>query len=85
MDHQVNEQDFRLLEADRYTFSVLSRVLRGPCSCVRTDHQRLILCHTVSPYPVWIWTPDAITDAEKERAWQLAKRIPPWRRATATT
>ena len=77
MDHQVNEQDFRLLEADRYTFSVLSRVLRGPCSCVRTDHQRLILCHTVSPYPVWIWTPDAITDAEKEQAWQLAKEHTP--------
>ncbi len=72
MDRMVDERDFAKLEEDRYTFSVLSRVLRGPCNCVLTDHQRLIACHTMPPYPVWIWTPDHISDEEKERAWQLA-------------
>ncbi len=72
MDHFVDERDFHLLEADRYTFSVLSRVLHDSCSCVLSDHERFIFCHTVAPYPVWIWTPDGISDAEKERAWQTA-------------
>ena len=77
MDHLADERDFQLLENDRYTFSVLSRVLRGPCSCILTDHERFILCHTFSPYPVWIWTPDGITPAEMEQAWQLAEKTGP--------
>lgn len=74
MDHSVDERDFQLLATDRYTFFVLSRILRGPCDCIRTDHERLILCYSARPYPVWLWTPDNISDDEKERAWQLAVR-----------
>lgn len=74
MDCTVDERDFQRLATDRYTFSVLSRILRGPCDCIRTDHERLILCHSAKPYPVWIWTPDNISDDEKERAWQLTVR-----------
>lgn len=73
MDHFVDERDFQLLQNDRYTFYVLGRVLGGPCHVIRTDHKRLILCHTEEPYPVWLWTPDHISDAEKERAWLLAR------------
>ncbi len=72
MDHFVDERDFRLLQEDPYTFFVLSRVLRGPCNCIRTDHQRFIFCHTTMPYPVWLWTPDDITPGEMEQLWQLA-------------
>lgn len=77
MDSIANERDFQMLAADRYTFSVLSRVLNGSCNCVRTDHERLILCHTVLPYPVWLWTPDGLTAEEKERAWRLAQETLP--------
>lgn len=77
MDHAVDQRDFQLLEQDRYTFSVLSRVLRGDCHCIRTDHERFILCHTMQPYPVWLWTPDGISEAEKERAWQVAAETLP--------
>lgn len=78
MDRFVDERDFHRLEADRYTFSVLSRVLHDSCSSILTDHERLILCHTVAPYPVWLWTPDGISDDEKEHAWQLAiQTFPP--------
>lgn len=71
MDCTVDERDFLQLAVDRYTFSVLSRVLHGPCRYIRTDHERLIVCHSAEPYPIWIWTPDRTSDAEKERAWQL--------------
>lgn len=77
MDHFVDERDYQLLDTDRYTFSVLSRVLHGPCACVLSDHERFILCHTVLPYPVWLWTPDGISDDEKERAWQFASQTLP--------
>lgn len=77
MDHIANDRDFRLLSADRHTFSVLSRILRGPCSCIRTDHEKLILCYSSFPYPVWIWTPDNADESEKERAWQLAEQTLP--------
>lgn len=77
MDHQADERDFRLLEADRYTFSVLSRILPGPCAVTLTDHERFILCHSVAPYPVWIWTPDDLSDAEKRQAWELASSACP--------
>ena len=77
MDHFVDERDFQLLQSDRYTFYVLSRVMGGPCAIIRSDHRRLILCHTEMPYPVWIWTPDDVTEEEKEQAWLLAKELCP--------
>ncbi len=75
-DTAVNGKDFRLLEGDRYAFAVLSRILKGPCELIRTDHQRIILCQSEPQYPVWLWTPDDITGEEKERAWRLAALRP---------
>lgn len=77
MDYAVDQRDFQLLTNDRYTFSVLSRVLHYPCEAVRTDHERLILCHTTPPYPVWLWTPDDLTEEDCTRAWQLAQETCP--------
>lgn len=77
MDHQANERDFELLQADRYTFAVLSRILPGPCAVTLTDHERFILCHSVAPYPVWIWTADGLSDAETQRAWELSNAACP--------
>ena len=72
MDNYVDERDVRLLEKDRYTFFVLSRVMRGPCKLLLSDHERLIICFTGEPYPVWIWTADDATEAEMEKAYRLA-------------
>ena len=72
MDTCVNEEDFRLLARDRYTFAVLTRILRDECELILSDHRRLILCHSARQYPVWIWTPDDASEAEKEAAWALA-------------
>ena len=73
MDNKVDERDFKLLESDRYTFFVLKRILGTECSLIITDHERLIICYTGAPYPVWIWTPDGASDEEYEKAFQIAK------------
>ena len=78
MDSFVNEQDFALLAQDRYTFSVLDRILREPCELIRTNHWDLILCHSEKPYPVWIWTPDGCSGQVKEEAWELAAWLRPF-------
>ena len=77
MDPFVNEQDFALLQADRVSFSVLAGILQGPCVLLRSDHRRLILCHSTPPYPVWIWTADGLAAEEKERAWSLTAEVCP--------
>ena len=75
MDNFVDERDFELLAQDKYTFSVLSRIISGECEIRLTDHKRMIICFTGQPYPVWIWTPDGASEDEFERAYQLAKEL----------
>ena len=72
MDNFVDERDYKLLEKDKYTFFILSLVMGGQCEKLLTDHERLIVCYTCKPYPVWIWTPDDASQDELERAYQLA-------------
>ena len=72
MDSFADERDLTILEDDRYTFFVLRHVIGGTCKLLLTDHERLIICFTDHPFPVWIWTPDDATGAEMERAYQLA-------------
>ena len=50
MDNFVDERDYKLLEADKYTFLVLRRIIDTECSLLLTDHERLIICFTGSPY-----------------------------------
>ena len=73
MDTYVDERDYELLEADKYTFFVLKRIMGGECKLLLSDHERLILCFTGHPFPVWIWTADDASGEEMERAYQLAK------------
>ena len=75
MDNFVDERDFELLAQDKYTFSVLSRIIRGECEIRLTDHERMIICFTGQPYPVWIWTPDDASEDEYERAYELSKEL----------
>ena len=77
MDSFVNEKDYVLLNRDPYTFEVLARILKGECELIRSNHENLLLCHSESHYPVWIWTPDNATDEVKETAWKLASGLRP--------
>ena len=73
MDTHVDERDYKLLERDKYTFFVLKRIMGGECNLLLSDHERLILCFTGHPFPVWIWTADDASEEEMEKAYQLAK------------
>ena len=73
MDNNVDERDYKLLEKDTYSFFVLRRIIGSECSLLLTDHERLIICFTGEPYPVWIWTPNNVLDKEYENAYQIVK------------
>lgn len=77
MDTYVNDEDIVLLDTDRYTFEVLKRIIRGKCELICSNHHDLIICHSESPYPVWIWTPDGVSDEAKENAWALINEVRP--------
>lgn len=72
MDTYVDERDYKLLETDKYTFFVLKRIIGGESKLLLTDHERMIICFTGHPYPVWIWTADDASKEEMEKAYQLA-------------
>ena len=72
LDNFADERDFKLLEKDKYTFFVLRRILTLPCELILSDHKRIIICFSLSPHPVWIWTADDADEDEMERAYQLA-------------
>ena len=71
MDNFVDERDYKLLENDKYTFFVLRRIIDVPCKLLLSDHERLIICFSNEPFPIWIWTADDATEEEKERAYQI--------------
>lgn len=73
MDNFADERDYKILAKDKYTFFVLGRAIGSECELFLTDHKRLIICFTSHPYPVWVWTPDDVTDEEKEKAYDIVK------------
>ena len=73
MDHFANEKDYALLAQDQYTFFVLNRLLGGNNTLLLTDHERVILCFSAEPFPVWIWTADDASEEEFEKVYLLAK------------
>ncbi len=73
MDSFTDERDLRLLDGDRYTFFVLKKIMGGECDLLLTDHERMIICHTCQPFPVWIWTADDAAEEEMEKVYQIAK------------
>ena len=79
MDTYVDERDYKLLEADKYTFFVLKRIMSGECKLLLSDHERMIFCFTGHPFPVWIWTADDASEEEMEKTYQLAcKELDCW-------
>ena len=73
LDRFVDERDYRLLSGDKYTFSVLSRLIGGDYQLLLSDHEKLIVCFTGQPFPVWVWTPDNAPADEMERAYETVK------------
>ena len=73
MDKYTDERDLKILEKDRYTFFVLRKIIGGNCNLLLSDHERMIICFTCDPFPVWIWTEDGASEEEMEYVYQLAK------------
>ena len=68
LNHYANQPfPFALHGDDAITFSVLSRILNGPCSEIYTDGERVMICLSARPYPVWVWCRDE-SDAESVAA-----------------
>ena len=72
MDNFVDERDLKILETDKYTFFVLSRIMTRKCTLLLSDHSRMIICYSQSPFPVWIWTADDATPEEMETTYKLS-------------
>lgn len=72
MDGFADERDLKTLDGDRCLFFVLRRVIGGQCRLLLTDHERLIICLTDEPFPVWIWTADDASEEEMEKAYRMA-------------
>lgn len=48
-----------LMQTEDITYSVLMRILQGPCADIYTDHEKVVICHSGQPWPVWVWCRDA--------------------------
>lgn len=68
----------QLLGEDACTFSMLYRILGGKCTKIVTDHERVIMCLSVLPFPVWVWVAPDADAAELSRACDaLLAEFPP--------
>ncbi len=73
MDNRADERDYLLLDSDRYTFFVLRQIMGGNCDLLLTDHEKMIICYSGAPYPVWIWTPDDLLPEFLEQIFMVIK------------
>ena len=60
----ADERDLKLLDNDKYTFFVLRRIMGSDCELFITDHEKIIICYSSEPFPVWIWTRDNASETE---------------------
>ena len=68
----ADERDLKLLDNDKYTFFVLRRIMGSDCELFITDHEKIIICYSSEPFPVWIWTRDNASETEMEDAYLKA-------------
>ena len=72
MDNFADERDFKILEADKYTFFVLARIMKRDCELLLTDHNRMIICYSQSPFPMWI----GLAMMQLPKKWKTLIRFP---------
>ena len=56
--NQSKVVDTKLLKQDEITFSVLVSILQNECTSIYTDHENIVICLSIQPYPVWVWCKD---------------------------
>ena len=66
-----------LMQEETITYSVLIKILQGPCRDIFTDHENVVVCYSNPPYPVWVWCRDPEDEATvMEIAVCLKERLP---------
>ncbi len=61
----------KLIADDSLPYAVLYTVLGYPVKKIITDNKRIIIAHTASVYPTWIWAPDDVTDKELSQIYDI--------------
>lgn len=68
LKHYQNQsvtEDVKLLQNDdTITFSVLASILQRNCANTYTNHKSVIICHSKSPSPVWVWCKDVTKEED---------------------
>ena len=57
--NQACPEASKLMQEEAITYSVLMKILCGPCQDIFTDHENVVICYSNPPYPVWVWCRDA--------------------------
>lgn len=68
-----NVVDSRIFAEDELTFAVLGAIVKGKGTFVATDNDKFVIFYSVEPFPVWLWTADDITEAEKKEIWEFCR------------
>ena len=73
-ENQSVAQDSSLLQNDdAITFSVLATILQGTCTHIYTNHESIIICYSMPPYPVWIWCKDVSNREDVQKVAECLK------------
>ena len=77
MDNYVDERDYKIIEGDKYTFTVFPKIISMKCQVLFSDHKRLIIAFTGRPFPAWIWCADDASTNEMETAYKITTEALP--------
>lgn len=67
----------KLMQEEAITYSVLMKILCGPCQDIFTDYENVVICYSNPPYPVWVWCRDVDDSAAvMEITCCLKERLP---------
>lgn len=76
-NQSVVEDAALLQKDDAITFSVLASILHGDCANTYTNHKSVIICHSMPPFPVWVWCKDVTIEEDiKSIASCLKEKFP---------
>lgn len=74
MDRFVNDKDFELLSKDPFTYNVMTHLLSSDCRLILSDHKDVVVCFSMPPFPIWIWTEDHCDENIKLKIWDALQK-----------
>lgn len=71
--NQAYPEAAELMREEAITYSVLIRILQGECAHIFSDGENAVICHSASPWPVWVWCRDVFDVRAVEEIGQCLK------------